>query len=219
MNCKNYCKKKVYPMVTTTKISTISGKKPVQQHIDNIELHDSQRGDFFQEVIEGLQDGLFLLNETGELIHANTSACRIFSQINQDSSNSNCVPPAIWCFCKSLLENPSLLSNKAMILSNEIIVNRSKVFCMCAKWLNFEKFHRSYLLVIIENKYESLKNIALAEVKKYELTPREAEIWCLYREKFSYKEIATQLYITINTVKKHMRNIHAKRQVFLNCET
>ncbi|NJM68918.1 MAG: helix-turn-helix transcriptional regulator [Scytonema sp. RU_4_4] len=206
-------------MVTTTKISTISGKIPVkQQKINNLELHDSQRGYFFQEVIEGLQDGIVLLNETGELIHANTSACHIFSQINQDSSNSNCVPPAIWCICKTLLENRSLVPNKAIILSNEIRVNRSKVFCVCAKWLNLEKFHHSYLLVIIENKYESLKNIALAEVKKYELTPREAEIWCLYQEKFSYKEIATQLYISINTVKKHMRNIHAKRQAFLNCE-
>ncbi|NMG07951.1 LuxR C-terminal-related transcriptional regulator [Brasilonema sp. UFV-L1] len=202
----------------TTKISTTSGETRVQQKINDIELHDSQRGDLFQEVIEELQNGLFLLNETGELIHANTSAFRIFSQINQDSSNSDFLPPVIWCFCKSILENPSISSNKTIILSHEIRVNRSKVFCVCAKWLNFEKLHRSYLLVIIENKYEFLKNIALAEVKKYDLTPRETEIWCLYREKFSYKEIATQLYITVNTVKKHMRNIHAKRQAFLNCE-
>ncbi|MBW4632599.1 MAG: helix-turn-helix transcriptional regulator [Iphinoe sp. HA4291-MV1] len=206
-------------MITVTKISAMSAKTPVQpQQLDNIELSESQRAYFFQEVIEGLQDGILLLNETGELIYANTSALSIFSQINQDSSSSNFIPPAIWRLCKTLLENRSLLPNKAIILSNEIVVDRSKIFRVRARWLNLERFNRSYLLVIIENRYESLKNIALAEVKKYELTPREAEIWCLYRAKFSYKEIAAQLYITLNTVKKHMRNIHTKRQAFLSCE-
>ncbi|NMG18888.1 helix-turn-helix transcriptional regulator [Brasilonema bromeliae SPC951] len=204
-------------MITTRKISPLSREKTVQrQQLDNIELHDSLRAYFFQEVIEGLQDGILLLNETGELIHANTSACNIVSQINQDSSNY--IPPAIWSLCETLLENRSNLAKKTMILSHEIVVDKSKVFCVRARWLNLEKCNRSYLLVSMENKYESLKNIAIVEVNKYKLTRREAEIWCLYRGKFSYKEIADQLYISMNTVKKHMRNIHAKRQAFLNCE-
>ncbi|MBW4593158.1 MAG: helix-turn-helix transcriptional regulator [Brasilonema angustatum HA4187-MV1] len=206
-------------MVTTIKISPISQEKTVQrQQLDNIELHDSQRAYFFQEVIEGLQDGILLLNETGELIHANTSASSIVSEINQGRSNSNCIPPAIWCICETLLENRSMIAKKTMILSHEIVVDRSKVFCVRARWLYLEKCNSSYLLVIMENKYESLKNIAIVEVTKYKLTPREAEIWYLYRRKSSYKEIAEQLYISMNTVKKHMRNIHAKRQAFLNCE-
>ncbi|MBP5977293.1 helix-turn-helix transcriptional regulator [Brasilonema sp. CT11] len=206
-------------MITTIKISPISREKTVQrQHLDNIELHDSQRAYFFQEVIEGLQDGILLLNDTGELIHANTSACSIVSEINQDSSNSNCIPPAIWCLCETLLENRSVIAKKTMIISHEIVVDKSKVFSVRVRWLNLEKCNSSYLLVSMENKYESLKNLAIVEVAKYKLTPREAEIWYLYRIKFSYKEIAEQLYISMNTVKKHMRNIHAKRQAFLNCE-
>lgn len=213
-------KNKVCPMITTKKISPSSREKIFQrQLLDNIELHDSQRAYFFKEVIEGLQDGILLLNETGELIHANTSACSIVSEINQDSSNSNCIPPAIWCLCETLLENRGILTKKTMIISHEIVVDRSKVFCVRARWLNLEKCQSSYLLIIIENKYESLKNLTIVEVIKFKLTPREAEIWYLYRSKFSYKEIADQLYISMNTVKKHMRNIHAKRQAFLNCGT
>ncbi|WP_339382310.1 helix-turn-helix transcriptional regulator [Nostoc flagelliforme] len=78
--------------------------------------------------------------------------------------------------------------------------------------LDLEGFEVPCLLVTIENQYESVKNVALTEVKKFDLTRREAEIWFLYRSNYSYKEIATKLYITINTVKKHMKNIHTKRQ-------
>lgn len=203
-------------MITITKIST---KTPGQsQQLDNMEFPDSQRAYFLQEVIESLQDGILLLNETGELIHANTSAYRIFSQLNQDSAKSNFVPAVIWDFCKSLLDSSRLFLNQAIILSNEIVVDKSTIFRLRARWLNLDRFNSSCLLVIIENKYESLQNVAFTEVKKYELTPREAEIWYLYRAKFSYKEIAARLYITVNTVKKHMKNIHAKRQAFLDCE-
>ncbi|KAB8321303.1 helix-turn-helix transcriptional regulator [Tolypothrix campylonemoides VB511288] len=189
----------------------------------------------------------------------------MLSQLNQDSSNPNFIPPAIWHLCKTLLDRsfypdfsrhvekptqnltpqpPSLLGNgenskplkkqergfpdlaksksfypnKIIILCNEIVLDKTKIFRIRARLLNLDRFNRSSLLVIIENKCESLKNIALAEVRKYELTPREAEIWYLYRAKHSYKEIAAQLYITVNTVKKHMKNIHAKRQAFLDCE-
>ena len=200
-------------------ITKISAKTPVQpQQLDTIELHNSQQAYFLQEVIEDLQDGILLLNETGELIYTNRSAYRIFSQLNQDSSKSNFIPPAIWRLYKTLVESRSLFPNQVIILSNEIVVDRSKIFRVRARWLNLDRFNRSCLLVIIENKCESLKNVALAEVRKYELTPREAEIWCLYRAKHSYKEIATQLYITVNTVKKHMKNIHAKRQACLDSE-
>ncbi|ARV62826.1 helix-turn-helix transcriptional regulator [Nostocales cyanobacterium HT-58-2] len=183
-----------------------------------MQSHDSQQAYLSQEVIECLQDGMLLLSETGEVIHANTSAHRIFSQLNQDSSNSNFIPPIIWRLCISLLKSHSSFSEKVIILSNEIVVDKSKIFRVRARWLNLDKFQRPCLLVIIENRYESLKNIALNEAKKYQLTSRESEIWCLYRAKYTYKEIASHLYITVNTVKKHMKNIHAKRQVFLEYE-
>lgn len=200
-------------MITITKISAKTAVQP--QMLDSVEFYDSQHAYFLQEVIEGLQDGILILTETGELVHANASAYRIFSQLNKDSSNP-IIPPAIWHLCESLLESQSLFPDQSIILSNEIMVDKSTIFRLRVRWLDLERFDRSCLLVTIENQYESVNNVALAEVKKYDLTPREAEIWCLYRAKYSYKEIGAKLYITVNTVKKHMKNIHAKRQTFLN---
>lgn len=199
-------------------ITKTSPKTPVEpQQRNTIELENSPQTYFLQEVIEGLQDGILLLSETGELIYTNTSAYNILSQLNQDTSNSTFIPPAIWRLCKTLIDG-GYYPNKIILLSHEIVVDRSKTFRVRARWVNLNRFNRRCLLVIIENKCESLKNIALAEVRKYDFTPREAEIWYLYRAKHSYKEIAAQLYITVNTVKKHMKNIHAKRQALLDYE-
>jgi DNA-binding CsgD family transcriptional regulator len=167
--------------------------------------------DFLQKVIEGLQDGILILTEIGEIVHANASAKSICSQISQGISQANFVPPAIWDHCKSLIDR-SLFPNQHIIFSDEFVVNKLNIFRLRVRWLDVDPSQRPCLLVTIENKYETLKNVAIAEVKKYDLTPREAEIWLLYRSNYSYKEIALQLYISLNTVKKHMKNIHAKRQ-------
>jgi DNA-binding CsgD family transcriptional regulator len=80
------------------------------------------------------------------------------------------------------------------------------------RWLDLEKSGNPYLLVTVEDRLQSTQNAALTDVKKYGLTHREAQVWLLRQAKHSYKEIAAQLYITINTVKKHMKNIYAKQQ-------
>ena len=194
--------------LTETLVKTVS--EPRQ--LDNIDFHDSKRADFLQEVIEGLEDGILILSHTGEVVHGNKSARRLCCQFNQGNFNQNFIPPAIWKLCESLLNSRYLFSDKLLILSDEIVLDKSNIFRIRVRLLNLDGFEVPCLLVTIENQYESVKNVALTEVKKFDLTPREAEIWFLYRSNYSYKEIATKLYITINTVKKHMKNIHTKRQ-------
>ena len=45
------------------------------------------------------------------------------------------------------------------------------------------------------------------------LSPREREILDLLAKGFRYKEIAAQLFISVETVRKHIRNIYGKLQV------
>ncbi|WP_026734421.1 helix-turn-helix transcriptional regulator [Fischerella sp. PCC 9605] len=200
-------------MIAFTKISAKSSVEIQKQ--DNITLNYWQQAYFLQEVIEGLQDGLLIISETGELIHANASAHRICCQLNQGSYRQNQVPTVIWRICESLIESRNLFPNKLLILSDEILLDKSKIFRIRVRWLDLARLKHSCLLVTIENRYESVRNAAIAEIKQYNLTRREAEIWCLYRANYSYKEIAAHFYISINTVKKHMKNIHAKRQAYL----
>ncbi|KOP22952.1 LuxR family transcriptional regulator [Hapalosiphon sp. MRB220] len=181
---------------------------------DNLKYRYYQQGDFLQEVIESLQDGLLIISELGELIYANASAHHIFHQLKQDSYSyeHHKLPKAIWHICELLLVSRNHSLNKVFFLSDEISLNKTQIFRVRVRWLDLNKCKFSGFLVTIENRYESMRNLAIAEVAQYHLTQRETDIWCLYRANYSYKEIAAYLYISINTVKKHMKNIHAKRR-------
>jgi DNA-binding CsgD family transcriptional regulator len=200
-------------MSTLTK--TFAQTLVAPQQLNNIDLHNSKQAYFLQEVIENLEDGILIVTEAGELLYANASALRLCCQFNQGNFSHNFVPSAIWQLCETLLNSQTRLSDPLIILSDEIVLDKSNIFRIRVRSLDLDWFDVPCLLVTIENRYESLKNLALTEVKKFELTPREAEIWFLYRGNYSYKEIAAKLYITLNTVKKHMKNIHTKRQAFL----
>ncbi len=205
-----------YYMTTLTQTATTPNIKVQKPEILN--YPDLMQVYFFQAVIENLEDGILILNETGELLHANASAEQICSQLNQENCHKKFIHPVIQQLCQSLIDSRSFTDNQLLILSDEIVFNQTTVFRIRVRWLNLNSMQMPYFLVTIENQCQSLKNIAIAEVKKYDLTPREAEIWSLYRGKYSYKDIATKLYITVNTVKKHMKNIHAKRQAFLETQ-
>jgi DNA-binding CsgD family transcriptional regulator len=171
---------------------------------------------FFQEVIEGLQDGILIISETGKVIHFNSNAQKICDHLNLDTENFQGLPFAIWRLCESLIESQSLFSLDSLILSDEITIDGCHLIRIRVRWLNLEQVPYPCMLVTMEDRAESIKNVAMAEAKKYELTTREAEVWSLYRANYSYKQISEQLYITINTVKKHMKNIHAKRYPFID---
>ncbi len=205
-----------YYMTTLTQTATTPNIKVQNSEILN--YPDLMQVYFFQAVIENLEDGILILNETGELLHANASADQICLQLNLENCHEKFIHPVIQHLCQSLIDSRSFTDNQGLILSDEIVFNQTTVFRIRVRWLNLNSMQMPYFLVTIENQYQSLKNIAIAEVKKYDLTPREAEIWSLYRGKYSYKDIATKLYITVNTVKKHMKNIHAKKQAFLEMQ-
>lgn len=201
-------------MSTITKLSLSAAVKPTQ--LDKINYFDSLQVNLLQAVIENLGDGLLILHEDGELFHANVCGLTICNQLSQEKHQTKFIHPVIEQLCHSLMENYRFTTEQPIILSDEIVVNQSKVFRVRVRLLNLNIAPNPCFLVTIENRCESLKNVAFSEVRKYDLTPREAEIWSLYRRNYSYKDIAAKLYITLNTVKKHMKNIHAKRQA---CQT
>lgn len=164
-----------------------------------------------EAVLEGFIDGVMILNEQGEQIHANDCARRICQKCPESLVNS--IPQAIWQVCESLIESRDLFNDHKLILESEINLENLEVFRIRVRWLELASSEQLYLLVTLEDRQQSTQNAVFTDVKKYGLTHREAQVWLLRQAKHSYKEIAAQLYITINTVKKHMKNIYAKQQV------
>ncbi|PSB31822.1 helix-turn-helix transcriptional regulator [Stenomitos frigidus] len=76
----------------------------------------------------------------------------------------------------------------------------------------FGRQRQPYMLVLLENCNDLLQEELRIERKKYDLTEREAEVWMLLRQDYSYQDIAKMLQISLNTVKTHVKNVYAKKR-------
>jgi DNA-binding CsgD family transcriptional regulator len=167
--------------------------------------------DLLQAIIESFVDGVLILSPQGKLIHANEYARSICRLLIAKDTSRDVVPEEIWRICQSLIESSELFPEEKMIIESEIQPNPTIKLRLRARWLELSASPNNFLLVTVEDCNQYSQSIAIADAKKYNLTDREIEVWQLRRANFSYKQIAKQLYITINTVKKHLQNIHAKQ--------
>ncbi len=182
----------------------------------NEQLQSISQVHLLQAAIESFVDGILILTNKGELLHSNEYAREICRQLVPDSELEDKIPVEIWRVCESLIESRELFSNEKIIMEFEVEKSKAVKLRIRAQWLQ-QDGNGDNLIVTLEDCNESSQNIAIADAKKYGLTEREAEVWLLRRANLTYKEIAQQLYITINTVKKHLKNIYAKQQEMSLC--
>lgn len=171
-----------------------------------------------QAVLEDFMDGILILTEQGEWLHANDRARRICHQLTQGLAQPDRVPQEIWRACQSLMSSLNRGSSGPVMVEDEITTGKLASYRIRAQWLILERLQHPCLLITLEDQLQSAHCAAIAEGQQYKLTPRELDVWLRYRTNYTYKEIAAELYITHNTVKKHMKNIHAKRQAILAIE-
>lgn len=181
------------------------------------EAAESQAGSILQAVLESL-DGILVLTAQGDWVNANRFARQICQQLQSHQSTDKTVPDEIWKICQSLIESRELFPDHELILCDEIITHDALTLRVRVRWLHLETVDQPCLLVTLEDHQKSIYNMAIAEAHKYGLTPSETKVWLLYRGDCSYKKIAETLYVTPNTIKKHMKSIHAKRRGVLGIE-
>ncbi|WP_416666374.1 helix-turn-helix transcriptional regulator [Egbenema bharatensis] len=168
-----------------------------------------------EKIIEDLVDGILILTEQKELIYANDCAQRILRQLNRDGlthSVTDIIPGEIWHICQTLIESRYRFPRQHWLIESKVFVDSSIVFNARARWLKLEDRNQPCLLLSIHDYYQYIKNVAIEESEKYGLTSRERETWLLHRANYTYKQIASELCITPNTVKKHMKNIYLKKK-------
>jgi DNA-binding CsgD family transcriptional regulator len=178
----------------------------------NGKLHSVAQVSLLEAVIESFVDGILILTTEYELIHINEYARRICGELTANSNKNYSVPEEILHICESLLDSREVFPNENIFMEYEIEKDKTVKLRIRARWLKMEN---DCILVTLEDCYLSNHNCAIADAKKYGLTEREAQVWLLRRANLSYREIAQRLYITINTVKKHLKNIYAKQQDML----
>ncbi|NJR64460.1 MAG: helix-turn-helix transcriptional regulator [Leptolyngbyaceae cyanobacterium CRU_2_3] len=149
-----------------------------------------------------------ILSEQGELTYDNSCARRICQHLLAKTSQT-LVPAQVWRCCQALIESRALY-HPNIIVEDEIQTDVGMTIRIRVRWL--DPNHVDHLLLVtLEDQQQSARHRAYAEAQRYGLTDRETEVWLLKRAGLTYKAIAAQLYIAEDTVKKHIKNIHARR--------
>ncbi|MEC4816695.1 MAG: LuxR C-terminal-related transcriptional regulator [Scytonema sp. PMC 1069.18] len=193
----------------------IQKEKFNQQNTNTEKWYPESQVYLLQAVIEGFVDGILILTDWGELLHVNECARQICRQLRREGNSTDAVPKDIWRVCQSLMDSRELFPREKIVIESEIETDRTVKLRIRARWLSLQNSEQTYILVILEDRNLTNQSMALSDAKKYGLTEREAEVWLLRQTNLSYREIAERLYITINTVKKHLKNIYAKQQEIL----
>jgi ATP/maltotriose-dependent transcriptional regulator MalT len=154
-------------------------------------------------LLDTIPVGVMLLTNDLQMFYCNEQARHLCDRLEENST----IPNLVRSLCQRLIEEEFLLADPLMMEYQDGI---QQFLRLQVRWMNLAE--QSLLLVHLEDCYASLQKELTIEQVKYDLTDREAEVWCLLRQKYSYQEIADFLKITVNTVKTHVKNIYAKRK-------
>ncbi len=199
------------PMLT---LQVIDGFQPSPS-----ESAPGQSSLLFQAIFNSLMQGVLILNQKRELVQANARALELCKLLNQQLGTTSRlaqqsaarIPESIWNLCRVLLSSRQEFPDMVVIPEEEIDLGDIAHLKVNARWLELSDADEPYILVTLEDQMEMLRNLACWDAHRYNLTAREAEVWLLRRQGYSYDEIADRLYISRNTVKKHLKSVSSKR--------
>lgn len=157
--------------------------------------------------LSGLQDGFIIASQSGEIEKINAPAQRICNLLKAKES---VLPAELWRICQAALKNQDVLSFQRSGLDAEIILPELGTVRIRVK--NIQLAATPYLMLVLEDRQQTIRNKALSDAALFGLTERETEVWQLRLRGADYSEISTTLWISANTVKKHVKNILAKQR-------
>ena len=161
-------------------------------------------------LFESLLDGILIATEN-ELIIANDTARQICAtllhRVQFERRSTLQVPMEIWQVCQLIAAGQVF---NLTVQDGEYFVEPRQQIRMRSRWMTLAEGDRPYLLVILEDQDSLRRRAARAEARRFRFTRRETEIWELHRTGHSRQEIAEICYITLETVKKHLKSARAK---------
>jgi PAS domain-containing protein len=168
----------------------------------------------WSSLVESLSEGVLVVTRTLRPIYTNLKAKNLCQQLSQEEENNASLPSVITEVCHRLIR--AGLEDELLVAEHQ--GNQGHSVRLRVRWLvtgatssNLTS-HEPCILVLLEDCYEALTEDLWIDRRKYDLTDREAEIWMLLRQEYTYQEIANILQISLNTVKTHVKNVYAKRR-------
>lgn len=168
----------------------------------------------FQGILEGMPDGILIVSEHGRILQSNDLGRRLCEQLIDRPMPIDAVPKAIQNLCEVLIDSRKTFASHVIsnfLIEDDIQAHAGITIRVRVRWLS-EDSSDQRILVVLEDRFQTARMRAIAESQRYGLTEREAEIWLYRCIGYTYKKISQHLFITVDTVKKHVKSIHAKRE-------
>jgi PAS domain-containing protein len=169
-----------------------------------------------QAVLNSLGEGFIVVSPTLQLIYQNQRAvelCRWFSPTH------SALPEELETFCRLFLRRNCPESQ--VVLADYQIEPRMRLQ-VSARWLKSVPNSEiptavnpeQGILLVLQDRQAILEEELQLVQTQLELTKREAEIWLLLKQEYSYQEIAQTLQVSLNTVKTHIKNLYSKKRIY-----
>lgn len=155
---------------------------------------------------------VLVLTEDYQLLYATDNLQGRLQALSTGAEDSPLITPEIDLICQILRQSRDRFPHQNWSIEFDILTKDAIALRIRSRWLKLEGIARPCMLMIIEDHQQLIQDMVLDEAHDLGLTSREQEVWLLHRNGYTYRQIAEKLYITINTVKKHMRSIHAKQK-------
>ncbi len=197
--------------VYASKCPTTLEAKPLEANAPS-ESFDSDA--LLSRLLESMPEGVIIVAQTFQPIYTSSKAKRLCQQLSLEEGHNASLLDVVTEVCHRLVKTEP--ENKSLIAEYQGLQGRS--IRVRASWLSTNAIGSSlgsdepHILVLLEDCYEALKENLWIDRQKYDLTDREAEIWMLLRQEYTYQETADILQISLNTVKTHVKNVYAKRR-------
>lgn len=183
----------------------------------------------FETMLDKLfpSQGLLLLSRSGRVVQSSPKArafCQALQagtasipQISGQKSGLRCqdlwaLPSQIRTLCKSMIESRNEFPNQRLQLHDEIDIGGEGCIHLNGEWVDWGEAEPTYLLITLENLAELSIQRAAFDAHRYQLTARETDVWQLALQGLSYGDIADRLFVSLNTIKRHMKSIYEKRR-------
>lgn len=154
-----------------------------------------------------------ILTQQGDVFHVNQRAMELCNLLGTEAcQQASTVPPCLWSMCEQMIESRELFPGHNLVFTQTLDCIERRSVRARVQWLDLETESSPYLLVMLEDQTATARAAAMLESVHFGLTPRETEVWILRSIHYSYEEIAEELFITLNTVKRHLKSIYAKRK-------
>lgn len=190
---------------------------PSSAHSSSSASKDSPSTDDITLVFETLLGPLFpfrgfiLFDGAGRLLKQTTRG-KDFCQLMQSglAPVTNSLPAVVQQLATSLLDSCEEFPDHSLQLYDSVFLPGGIRLHLNVEWIDLPGYDQKGILITVEDLTQIAHHRAMADAYRHGLTQREAEVWELYLQGLSYRDIGDMLFIAVNTVKKHMKNIYSK---------